>query len=256
LLYHCMHKVSPTALYIYAIVIEMLFGKPKKVAIIVYALKEEKNLWPIFHASFEEFFLPKAQKHYYIFTDDVAHFSHMKKIYPFEVPVLPEPLNELLVFHNFLSEGDLTKGYDYICFANIHLHARKKIEEKDIFPRSLIGEKYSFVQEYAYIDKHKNDYPLETNSHSLAYMEANDIKHYVSSSFFLCETTSYVDLASALKKNIEYDLQQHIIPKDTLASYINRYIIDRIDCRILSSSYALDEKYASDIDAHVIYKII
>ncbi len=213
----------------------MLFinRKKKKIALLFLCLGKDNDFFNEIHSSFEKFFLPKLEKHYFVFTDEIKRYRTSKHVYPFDVHSLPEPLNEVLKIHHFLSKEDLYNGYDYMAMVDTKYFVSQKINDKDLLPRSILNERFSFLIDHRFDNLHIEEYPYERNHESKAFVNYNRGKYYISDSLVVGEASAFLDMCHELDDNILADLNNNYICKDVIQTHLNKYIVNIVDCRYI-----------------------
>ena len=205
----------------------------KRLAILYLCLGEDNDKWEEMHNTLEKYFMPKVEKHYFVFSDDIKRFKIAKHIYPFEIPNLPTPLNEVMKIHHFLSKEDLYAGFDYMMFLDSSCNITSKVDDKDVFPRSILSERFSFLLDHSKDSLKPEDYPYERNYDSTAFVNYNRGKYYIDDSFVLGETNSFLEMCHTLDNNILEDLKHNYISDRVIELHLNKYIVNIVDGRIL-----------------------
>lgn len=215
----------------------MLFinKKKKKLAILYLCLGEDNDNWEERHETLEKYLMPKLEKHYFVFTDDIKRFKMAKHIYPFEVPNLPTPLNDVMKIHHFLKKEDLYAGFDYMMTLDSTCEISSKVDDKDILPRSILSERYSFLLDHSKDSLKSEDYPYERNHESTAFVNYNRGKHYIDDSFLLAEKDAFLEMCHTLDDNILTDLKNNYISERVFEVHLNRFIVNKVDCRIIDT---------------------
>lgn len=226
----------------------MLFfnKKKKKIAILFLCIGKENDYFNEIHESYEKYFLPKAEKHYFVFTDEIKRYKMVKHVYPFDVPNLPTPLNNLLKINHFLKQIDLYTGYDYIMMADSNYFISSKVDEKDVLPRSILNERYTFMLENSKLGINPEEFPYERNHESTAFVNYNRGKFYISDAFVLGEEAAFLELCKTINENILTDLANNYITPRGLEAHLNKYIVNVIDCRFIEQLKELFEYHEQE----------
>ena len=90
---------------------------PKKVAILYIMTNRYTIFWDDFYQSAETYFLPKHEKHYFVFTDD-EKFSLPRNATKIKAKYKNFPEVTLKRYERFLEIENQLKNYDYIYFFN------------------------------------------------------------------------------------------------------------------------------------------
>lgn len=214
----------------------------KKVAIIYICTGPYITYWKNFFDSFEDKFLPKWEKHYFVFTDQ-------KNIYQNENPrvhwkyqmSLPWPIITLLKFQIVLDNEEELRDFDFVYMSNANIICENVVTEKEFLPRKELGEQISFTQHAApYIDKskaHCYNFDYERNTHSSAYIPYNIGKTYVYGNMHGGYTEEYINFMKECKYAINEDLKRGIIARWHDESHVNHYVVTHNNYRILDTGY-------------------
>ena len=212
----------------------------QKVAILYICTGKYDIFWKDFFCSYEKYFLPNCEKHYYVFTD--AEELYMEKecdrIHKLYQEALPWPDSTLLRFHIFLGIKEQLQQYDYVFFMNANCQALETITEEEFLP---IEKPLLVVQHLALYDKPNVQFTYDRNPKSTAYIPKGEGKYYICGGVNGGRTANYLQLMEDLKKNIDVDRQNKQLALWHDESHINRYIIDRDDYRVLSPSFCYPE---------------
>ena len=228
----------------------MLFinKKKKKVAILYLCLGEDNDHFEEIHSACEKHLLHKVEKHYFVFTDDIKRYKMAKHVYPFEVPNLPEPLNEVMKIHHFLSKEDLYTGFDYIMILDPKYLVTSKVSDKDILPRSILTERFSFLLDHSKDSLKPEDYPYERNHESTAFVNYNRGKYYISDSLVIGEAIAFLEMCHTIDTNILEDLKNHYISDNVLEAHLNKYIVNLVDGRIIDNVKGLVDRNTIEVN--------
>lgn len=211
----------------------------KSIGILYIATGQYIVFWKEFYESFEQNFLPDIEKHYYVFTDAKQIIGEDNpRVHTVYQESFPWPMPTLLKFHFFLKIEDELKKHDYLYQSNGPIQCVKEVHSKDFLPREDLGEKLFFNIHPGYCKKQKWKWPYDRNESSMAYVPYNKGNVYVFGAMNGGLSAAYIEMMHVLDKQIKLDLNHGIIARFHDESYINHYIIDRNDYRILPVSYA------------------
>ena len=213
-----------------------------KIAVLYICTGDYIVFWRKFYDSFQEFFLPKSLKEYFVFTDAEEVYAqehgNVHKIYQEN---LGWPGNTLKRFHIFQRiEEDLCK-FDYIFFFNANMVCQEVITEEEFLPQK--DQKLAVVRHPGWIDDIRLFYTYERNSKSQAYIPYNKGKYYVCGGVNGGRAIPYIKLIKDLRKAIDLDLENGIIARYHDESHLNKYILERDDVRVLEPAYCFPEDY-------------
>lgn len=194
--------------------------------------------WNRFFDTFEEFFLPKTEKHYFVFTDSREFYqSDHPRVHVKPLKSEPWPLPTLMKFHTFLEYEEELAAYDYLYQSNANIICLKTVEEAEFLPRKEKGERLMLTLHPGYAGKHKIYRPYDRNKKSLAYVPYNCGETFVFGAMNGGTAEGYLEFIRKLDENIVEDLKKGVIAKWHDESHINHGIIGRSDYRILPPAY-------------------
>ena len=183
--------------------------------------------WDGFYEHAEKNFLPEAEKHYFIWTDDRNILKLSKKnpyIHTYQQKPEPWPYPTLKRFEYFLrAETDLEK-MDYCMYMNSNLIVNEVIHEDEILPKG--EEKLFFTLHPGYFEKPLEDYPYDRNPLCSAYVKETEGQYYFAGGFNGGVTSEYLNMMKCLSERIQKDLEKGIIPVWHDESQINKYAIE------------------------------
>lgn len=209
--------------------------------------------WKDFFDTFEAKFLPDVEKYYYVFSDtkDIYMENECDRVKRFDLAPQPWPLVTLLRFHTFLSIREELEKRDYLMFSNANIVCDEVVTSEEFLPREDCGEVLAFTKHPGYCNVPIHNAPLDRNKKSLAYVPYNCGNDYVIGAMFNGTSKAFLELSEVMKNRIDDDLKRNVIARWHDESHINRFIVGRKDCRILSPSYC----YPFGIDLPVEKKI-
>ena len=207
-----------------------------KIALLYICTGKYDIFWEGFYQSSEQFFLPSAQKEYFVFTDqNIEIFNNrVHKIYQDK---LGWPFDTLMRFKMFDSIKEQLKLFDYIFFVNANMRFLVPIGE-EILPSEEEG--ILIVKHPGFYNKSRSEFTYDENPKSLAYIPENEGKYYFMGGFNGGISSSYLKLISTLKTNIDKDLENGIIALWHDESHLNSYMINHRG-KILDPSYGYPE---------------
>lgn len=212
-----------------------------KIAILCICTGPYSAFWDVFFSSFERYFLPSSEKHYFIFSDDKKLFElKNERIHVSDLDPEPWPLATLLKYHHFLTVERELKEYDYIYQTNVNMECIGQVEEKEFLPQE-IDKPLLFTQHFGYCNKKKCYYPYDRNKKSLAYIPYNCGNIYVYGAMNGGRTEEYIRFMRELDNKILEDLAHGVIAKWHDESHVNHYVASHKDYKILPSDYCYPE---------------
>ncbi len=222
----------------------------KSIGILYICTGPYKVFWKDFYNSFQKYFLPEYEKHYYVFTDGdkLEEEGNTEYIHYYKIENLPWPLITLLRFRFFLKAEEELKNYQFLMFVNANMVCDDYVYSKEFLPDIKRGEKLFFTKHPGYCKEKPWNTPLDRNKKSSAYIPYNRGNIYVIGALFGGYTESFLEMTRTLDERICEDLKRGIIAKWHDESHINHYILKKNNCRLLSAGYCypvgfmIDEK--------------
>lgn len=225
----------------------------KKVAILYIGIGKYACFWKRFYISVQRYFLPDTEKVYYVFTDEEHIYGEeIENIHMIYQQDLGWPKNSLYRFAFFNSISQRLKACDYIFFMNANICCNKMISEDEFLPDQ---EDYVFVLHHAFYEKDNMEYPYERNPESEAYIPYGEGKWYVTGGINGGKTQAFLKLSEKLDALIKKDEEKGIIAIWHDESFINKFVLQHDNYRILSPAYFYPE-LSGDVELLVDRKII
>lgn len=214
-----------------------------KIAILYICTDKYDIFWKDFYLSFEKFFLPQSNKHYYVFTDAEHLFDeeNNERIHRIYQEPYPWPYSTLKRYHIFMPYLSVFENYDYIFFMNANILCCSTVTEEEVLPRKQMGESLTVVLHPYFYNKKPKHFTYDRNPSSTAFIPYSCGKHYICGGVNGGTASAFCSLIRQIDNQIESDLEHNIIALWHDESHINKYILDRTDYRILSPSYCYPE---------------
>ena len=210
----------------------------KSIAILYIATGPYIAFWNRFYDTFEQYFLPQTEKHYFVFTD-AEEFNHCTdaRVHVKYLKSEPWPLPTLLKFHTFLEYREELLQYDYLYQSNANIICLQTVREEDFLPRTDQGECLMLTLHPGYYQKNRIYRPYDRNKNSLAYVPYNCGETFVFGAMNGGTAEGYLSFIAAMDERIVEDLKKGVIAKWHDESHINHAIIGRRDYRLLPPAY-------------------
>lgn len=225
-------------------------GKMKKAALLFFATGPYIAFWKRYYDSFEKFFLPQWEKHYYVFTDqeDIyqAKAPNVHRIYQKH---LPWPLITLLKYNIALEyEAELLE-YDFVMQTNANVECCEIVTPDEILPNAEKGEHLGCIIHAGiwWNKKYYSNpcyYPYDRNPKSKAYIPYNWGQKYVFGAGVCGTGCEYVAFMHEIANRVTFDLQHNIIPKWHDESYVNHYVNTHEGIRYLHPGFCYPTGFA------------
>lgn len=222
----------------------------KSIGILYICTGSYKVFWKNFYDSFQKYFLPGYEKHYYVFTDceELDEEKNKEVVHCYKIDDQPWPLITLLRFRTFLKVEEELKRHQFLMFSNANMICCDYIYVEEFLPDINKGEKLFFTEHHGYYREQPWNMPLERNKKSLAYVPFQCGNTYVAGGLFGGYTKYFLEMTKILNNRICEDLKMGVIARWHDESHINHYILCNKDYRLLSPRYCyfqgmeMDEK--------------
>jgi len=211
----------------------------KNIGILYICTGPYSIFWKNFYKSFQKYFLPGYEKHYYVFTDceELWEEGDSKYIHYYKVENQPWPLITLLRFRIFLKAEEALKKHQFLMFSNSNMICCDYIYAEDFLPDKNKQEKLFFIKHPGYYQEKPWNTPLDRNRNSLAYVPFHCGYVYVIGALFGGYASDFLLMANTLNNRICEDLKKGIIAKWHDESHINHYILRDKHYKLLSPGY-------------------
>lgn len=211
------------------------------IAILYICTGKYSIFWKDFFTSAEQFFVPGAEKEYFVFTDDEALLatSH-PRIHVYRQEPLGWPYATLMRFSIFSRAEAELKRFDYIFFFNANMVFLRPVTGEEILPGTE-HDGLTVVQHSGYYDQPPRRMPFEIyQRRSAAFLPRAQRLRYFQGSLNGGAASAYLQLIGTLKRNTQADLDKGIIARWHDESHLNKYMATRHP-KILSPAYAFPE---------------
>ena len=219
-----------------------MMAEKLRIAILYICTGAYTAFWEGFYRSYEEKFIPEAEKHYYVFTDADSVYGEEDnpRIHRYFQENLGWPGNTLFrvrIFHPVIDE---LRAYDYVFYMNANIICKSVITADEFLPRK---EGLLFVAHPGEYNKRPYRHPYERNPRSRAYIPYKqlDATDYVCGGINGGKADAYCDMILELEKRIDDDYERGIIARWHDESQINRYAFEHPGYKKLSPAYGYPE---------------
>lgn len=185
-----------------------------RIAVLYICTGKYSIFWDSFYNTAQDYFYPKAEKSYFIFTDDNELIKRVRgnnSIHPYFQRKAGWPYDTLLRFNSFSSVQDLLLDYDYCYFWNANTVFLKVIDDSVIpFPtseKSIVLWRHTKGFDYDSPDQ----FQTEKNPESEAYIPKGSVCHNYGGGFIGGTANGFVKMSLELRDRIARDLQKGII---------------------------------------------
>lgn len=193
-----------------------------RMAILYVCTGRYSIFWKDFFASCEKYFLPKHEKHYFVFTDDNVAYENSKRVHRIEQKNLGWPLIALKRYHIFEPlEQKLARQFDFACFFNANTRFVRTINDDDYLPTREQG---------LVLHSHPGLYwkppvllPYERRKASAAYIPYWSGNHYFCGGLHGGYVEQWLDMIRCIRKSTDEDLKNNIVAIWHDDSHLNCY---------------------------------
>lgn len=211
------------------------------IAVLYICTGKYNVFWEGFFTSCEAYFIPEAEKSYFVFTDDTdLPFRDHPRVKVIFQRGLGWPKDTLMRFHIFQGITHELETFDHIFFFNANTAFVRPVKAEEI----LAGPEHEglvMVTHPGYYDKPVHRRPFEKyRLRSTAYLPVRRRKIYVQGCLSGGTGAAYLQMVRELSQNIETDLSKGIIAEWHDESHLNHYAACHTP-RILSPAYAFQE---------------
>ncbi|WP_198331928.1 glycosyltransferase family protein [Psychrobacter aquimaris] len=217
-------------------------NKPS-VAILYIATGRYTVFWEYFYRSAEKHLLPNSNKHYVLFTDNLALISKQTD-YPNVTMIKQEalgwPYSTLMRFKFFLGARSIIEKYDFIFYFNANTEFLSDITEDELLPLDHHEELSLGVQPHMF-HLNKRAYTYDRNPQSQAYIPYHKGKYYFTGALNGGKSHAYLQMCETLNQNTELDLKNNVIALWHDESQLNKFALDRTDIKVLPPYFTRGE---------------
>lgn len=192
-----------------------------------------------FYKSCERFFIPEADKSYFVFSDyrELANYKKVNFIYK-ECEGFPN--DSLFRFRTFLKIEKELQEFDYVFFFNSNMQFVAPVD-KSILPGLKDGNLCCLDADYDKRYPHPSFYPYERRKKSLAFIPRGlNQYHYYHAGLNGGRAKEYLEFCKTLNENINNDYKNGIIALYHDESHVNKYFSEH-PCLSLHEEYGTAE---------------
>lgn len=227
-----------------------------KIGMLYICTGKYSAFWKEFYESFERYFLPNCEKHYFVFTDaeKLEYEDENKNIHRFYQAGMPWPYPTLYRFKTFLQIEQELKKMDFLFFFNANMKAVKPVTEAMILPRSERREELLVAAHPCFFDKRPSQFPYDRNPRCSAFIPYWFGKVYVQGACIGGKTEAFLKMCHVLDRRTDKDLKKGIIPLWHDESHLNRYILENKRYRYISPSFIYPEGWELPFEPVIVYR--
>lgn len=211
-----------------------------KIGILYICTGKYDVFWKGFSDSAEEYLMPEAEKHYFVFTDS-PHIHSSARVHTVFQERMGWPKDTLMRFHLFLKIEEALKEMDYLFFFNANYTFIRPIAATELLPQESEHFLTGQLHPVAY-HKKRAQFDYETNPASTACIPASEGKHYFAGGLIGGRTPEFLQMCHRLKENIDADMEKDIVAKWHDESHINWYF-NQVEPRQLHPGYCYPQDW-------------
>lgn len=226
-----------------------------KIAILYICTGNYGIFWNSFFTTCEKYFYPKAEKTYFVFTDDlqlIKKVPSMNNVHAYFQRRAGWPYDTLLRFNSFSMVQDLLSVYDYCYFWNANAVFLKTIDESVIpFPtkeKGLVLWRHTL----GYDHDRPEQFNAETNPESEAFVPKGTFCRSYGGGFFGGTPEGFVLMSVILRDRIARDLEKGLIATQHDQSHIVKYGTE-VPCVEVPRNVIVSEEYMEGMEPFVIF---
>lgn len=214
-----------------------------KIGILYICTGKYSIFWKDFYLSMEKNFIKNSEKHYFVFTDNskIDFEEDNPRIHRIYQEDLGWPNNTLMRFHIFLKQEKELENMDYLFFFNANLLIEKEIIGSEFLP---ISENLLATIHPGFYNKKRTLFTYENNKKSTAFINKNQGEYYFAGGLNGGKTKAFIEAMKSIRDNVDTDNKNNIIAKWHDESHWNKYLLNRIDIKILQPSYLYPEGWS------------
>jgi len=176
-------------------------------------------------------FCPSEDVTYFVFTEGAV--PNARDVVKIEQHRIGWPYDSMMRFAFYFFHRKNLEQMDYIFALDADMLFVGPIGKEIL--SDLVGTQHpGFVW-------HRGTY--ETNSQSLAFVKPNEGKNYFAGGFWGGSRANFLNVCQSLNRNIQIDLDNHIIAVWHDESHLNRYFIDHPPTLVLTPSYCYPDTW-------------
>lgn len=211
-----------------------------KLGIIYICTGKYKIFWKDFYLTSEKYFWPECEKNYYVFSDDLSTIEQKENIKLYYHPKIDWPMISLTKWLCTCEIQEELIKCDYAAFCNANLLFIKELHYKEF--------QQKFILTYFNRDKEKENFTLEQNPKSMAYIPNGEKpEHYIRGGLFIGKSEDFVKAARTMRDWTALDYKKGIIPIWHDESQLNAYVCkNKVSVRYFDYQQIMPEEYVKD----------
>lgn len=189
-----------------------------KIGILYIGVGRYVCFWPDFYKSCEQYLVPEAEKHYYVFTDK-DDLEHGERVSVYHQDDMGWPCNSLFRFKMFRRIKEELKDNDYLFFFNSNAQVVSPVTAADLLPEK---------EEFAALCLNRGaDLGFEKRPESAACVPQGPVRNYYSGALNGGKCSAFIQLIEACDDIADTDLRNGLMPVWHDESVLNGYLQDK-----------------------------
>lgn len=211
-----------------------------KIGIFYIALGKYDRFFPAFYKSCEKYFIPEAQKEYFVFTDARRATFERPGVHCIEQADMGWPDNTMQRFRLFCSVEQQLVEIDYLFFFNANCQFVRPVPKEDLPETGLVVTLHP-----GWYTKTRATWPFEKNPASCAHIPPGEGEQYVCGGVNGGTHDAYLAMAHELQKRTDEDTANGVVAVHHDESQLNRYVYElpHEAYTVWSPAYAYPEIY-------------
>lgn len=199
-----------------------------KIAIVYICTGRYSIFWKPFFETSQQYLYPSIDKDYFVFTDDndlITQYDPKSNVKVYFQSHAGWPYDALMKFNTFCTIQDALMDYDYCYYWNANTFFVREITADVIpFPTKEQGL-VLFRHTWRYDCNSSNDFPVEKNPNSTAYIAPNTPCREYGAGFFGGTSEAFLAMSQKLRDDTAIDLNHGIIAIWHDESHLQNYAL-------------------------------
>ena len=218
-----------------------------KVGILYIAIGRYTAFWPDFYRTARQYFLPQADRHFYVFTDRPGEIDGGDDVSVYHNDDMGWPLNSMWRYRMFLRIADELRACDYLFFFNANCLFVRTVEPDDILPEGDV----EFCGMVTQTDPAKMT--LESRPECASYVKPGSVSRYWAGGINGGRAEAFLRLSRECAEIASRDLDNGYMPLWHDESVVNRFFADK-EVRALDRRMGRPSQWKQPSDPFVILR--
>lgn len=225
------------------------------IAVLYVCTGNYQIFWNSFYKEAREFFYPRHEKCFFVFTDSEELIKNSKEMQDVRMYFQRRsgwPYDTLMRFNTFCTIQDILQEFDYCYFWNANAHFLKTVDQNIIpFPdqeKPLVMWRHTGK----YLDEYGDTFDVERNPISCASIPFGEKCYAYGGGFFGGTSEAFIAMSCELRDRIAKDLEAGFIAKWHDQSHLQRYASSK-SCVEVPEFTIMSEEYVGNHEPYVIF---